>query len=238
MSNAFSYGWHRYQLWQQPLQVVIHPINADGQLVTQQYIEALSHEHFDDVAQFIEQQWRIYQPRQAGSVHIRLAAQVNSQPPLSHSEDQPLLMLLWSLQLRLWSWQQTGLPLADTASHIYLRFRSPREVTTLEHSVGLEKGRIGIVNGYAGVDYQLLNNVIVVHELLHTLGAEDKYDADSLQALFPHGFAQPLQQPLYPQKQAEIMAGVVPLSEQQFRLPEGLWQTLIGPATAHEIGWL
>jgi hypothetical protein len=81
------------------------------------------------------------------------------------------------------------------------------------------------------------NNVIVAHELLHTLGATDKYDPSTTQPLFPAGFADPEQSPLYPQKFAEIMAGRIPLSESESDTPRDLELAIIGPQTAAEINW-
>ena len=79
--------------------------------------------------------------------------------------------------------------------------------------------------------------MIVAHELLHTLGATDKYDfADNL-PLYPEGYAEPDKQPLYPQGFAELMAGRLPISSNQADIPAGLIETLIGSKTAMEIGW-
>ncbi len=47
----------------------------------------------------------------------------------------------------------------------------------------------------------------------------------------------PNQQPLYPQRQAELMAGYVPLSQSKSKMPESLQQTRINEITAIELGW-
>jgi len=44
--------------------------------------------------------------------------------------------------------------------------------------------------------------------------------------------------PRYPQRYAEIMAGRVPLGANRQEMPADLSQTLVGPATAREIGWI
>jgi hypothetical protein len=71
--------------------------------------------------------------------------------------------------------------------------------------------------------------VVIAHELLHTLGASDKYDPQSLAPVFPEGYAEPDRQPRHPQRLAEIMAGRFALAEGQLAMPERLGQTLIGP---------
>lgn len=80
------------------------------------------------------------------------------------------------------------------------------------------------------------NNVVITHELLHTLGATDKYDVNGL-PVFPDGFADPEQVPLYPQHAAEIMAGRIARSLDTAEIPQSLEYCLIGPETAAEINW-
>jgi hypothetical protein len=81
------------------------------------------------------------------------------------------------------------------------------------------------------------NNIVIAHELMHTLGASDKYALGSGAPLYPIGFAEPERQPRYPQLRAEIMAGRRALSEQDFEMPQGLRDVVVGPATALEIRW-
>jgi hypothetical protein len=76
-----------------------------------------------------------------------------------------------------------------------------------------------------------------MHELLHTLGASDKYDRASGQPLVPDGLADPAQDPRYPQKMGEIMAGRIAVSATRAELPDSLADMVVGPATAREIGW-
>ena len=76
-----------------------------------------------------------------------------------------------------------------------------------------------------------------MHELLHTFGATDKYDLSTGQPIYPIGYADPNQQPLYPQRQAELMAAYVPLSQNKSKMPDSLQQTRINEITAIELGW-
>lgn len=79
--------------------------------------------------------------------------------------------------------------------------------------------------------------MVMVHELLHAFGATDKYDLATGQPIYPIGYAAPNQQPLYPQQQAELMAGYIPLSQSKSKMPESLEQTRINEITAIELGW-
>ncbi|HNZ57368.1 MAG TPA: hypothetical protein PKL58_08425, partial [Methylophilaceae bacterium] len=80
--------------------------------------------------------------------------------------------------------------------------------------------------------------VILAHEMLHTLGATDKYNLATTLPIYPEGFAEPNKAPRYPQDFAELMGGRVPISESQAEIPKSLLQTLVGEVTAKEIGWV
>jgi hypothetical protein len=82
------------------------------------------------------------------------------------------------------------------------------------------------------------NNVVLAHEILHTLGATDKYDLKTSSPLYPDGYADPEQEPLHPQEYAEIMGGRIAVSETEVAMPESLAYTVIGPKTAREIRWI
>jgi hypothetical protein len=95
---------------------------------------------------------------------------------------------------------------------------------------------LGVVHVFASDSQQAQNNIVIAHELLHTLGAIDKYDASG-QPLNPQGYADLHAYPLHPQQQAEIMAGRIPVTEHRAEMPRSLADTVIGYATAAEIGW-
>jgi hypothetical protein len=70
------------------------------------------------------------------------------------------------------------------------------------------------------------------------VGASDKYELSSGAPLYPVGFVDPDKEPLYPQDYAEIMAGVTPISKNEWEMPDQLSDTLIGRETATEINWI
>jgi hypothetical protein len=104
-------------------------------------------------------------------------------------------------------------------------------------SHGLQKGLVGVVHAFADRSMAGSNNMVIVHELLHTAGASDKYDLGSGAPLEPIGLGDPDQVPLYPQQRAEIMAGRRAVSATEWETPRSLRSVVVGPATALEIHW-
>jgi len=116
------------------------------------------------------------------------------------------------------------------------KMQTPKNVT--QHAI-FEwnfRGLIGLINGFASKSYRGSNNVVIAHELMHTLGATDKYNQLNLPT-HPGGFAAPFQEPLFPQRQAEIMGGRIPVSATQAIIPNNLGQVVVGAFTAAELNW-
>ena len=80
--------------------------------------------------------------------------------------------------------------------------------------------------------------MIIAHESLHLFGAQDRYDPYSGSPIFPEGYADPKQTPLYPQKRAEIMGGYIPMNETDFLVPDNLDSVIVLEQTAKEVRWL
>ncbi len=109
-------------------------------------------------------------------------------------------------------------------------------VTTFAEGSGDVGGEVGFVRAAAGSNDAVLALTAVAHELLHCLGATDKYDASG-HAVLPDGLAEPELSPQLPQRYAEWMVGEVPTGPGQGRLPSSLAELRVGPVTAREIGW-
>jgi hypothetical protein len=120
---------------------------------------------------------------------------------------------------------------------MFVLYHDPSTLQSVPDSHGMQKGLIGVVHTFALPSMAGSNSIVIAHELLHTLGATDKYDPGSGAPLFPAGFAEPDRKPLYPQEKAEIMAGRRALSAQDAQMPAGLSAVVVGPATAAEIRW-
>lgn len=116
-------------------------------------------------------------------------------------------------------------------------YHEATEDKQLKHSLGLDKGLLSIVHAFASKDQEAQNNIVIAHEFLHTVGALDKYDNNN-QPIFPEGYAEPNKHPLFPQSQAEIMAGKIPLSKIDYQMADSLKDCIIGRKTVKEINWL
>lgn len=224
--------------WQQPLWVGIYPVNADGSERAAAYIAALEVADFAGIENWFRDEARRHGRDLAQPVSLKLGAIQPEAPPPPPAQGGVIAITWWSFKLRGWADDHDELPngLAPDI-RLYLLFHDPRISPKLPHSLGLAKGLVGVVHLFADSSLAGSNRVVIAHELLHTLGASDKYDPATAQPLHPAGYAQPDREPLYPQAFAEIMGGRVPLSAERSKIPAGLSEVRIGPLTAREIRW-
>lgn len=238
---AVGTAWDRYVLasWQAPVQLDIYPINGDGSAETAAYIAGLNAAKFSDIPRFMASQSARYQVKLTRPLALHLYPAVTSLPPIPPEPSaNPLQIAWWSLQLRYWAyrhqaemWPQFG------TVRLFVVYHVAEEGVALQHSLGLRKGAVGIVHAFAKTSQDSQNNIVIAHEMLHALGASDKYDLANNQPIYPEGYADRQQLPLYPQHDAEIMAGRRPLSADQASMPLNLARCVIGAKTAFEIGW-
>lgn len=229
----------RIAQWDLPLRVAVHPIAGDDSDTTRRYVDALGDRTFQPVERFFDDEASRHDVHSSFGqlVRIRKSGPVSEQPPPAPIGGNVLQIMWWSLRLRYWAWRVAPATTPAPDVTLFVVYFDPRRTENLEHSFGLEKGRIGIVNAFAADTMAGTNNVVVAHELLHTVGASDKYDPRTREPRFPDGYAQPEASPRLPQRFAEIMAGRIPVSPSESTLPPSLNATLVGEATAREIGW-
>lgn len=224
--------------WNDNFYVAVYPINADGSANSAAYINTLSPEQFAPIAEYFSEEAARYGLPLKRPFEIVLGPQVVGSPPVAPKSASMLEVVWWSLQLRRWSWQHSPQVSMPPKIWLYLLYHDPVKTPLLEHSTALNKGRIGLVNVFADAAYEGTNRVVIAHELLHTVGATDKYDTATNLPQFPAGFADAEKNPLYPQDFAELMAGRLPVTESHAEIPSGLAVTLIGEQTAREIRWI
>lgn len=227
--------WERLWVrsWVRPLEVVVYPVAADE--ASAPYVAELQAAQFTEIGDFLAQeanrQWRKTFP----SPRIALASPVTEAPPVPLARNA-LGALQWSLQLRRYAYRHTPFWGSLGQIRLFVVYHELREGERLPHSHGIQKGLLGVVHVFASAEQQAQNNVVIAHELLHTLGATDKYDAEG-QPIYPGGYAEPDAQPRLPQHKAELMAGRIAVTAERADMPRGLSEAVIGYQTASEIGW-
>jgi hypothetical protein len=223
--------------WAHPLYVSIYPIAADDSEVTRKYVAALDAEHFKPIDAFFADEAQRYHLKIDEPFRTRLRSELSEQPPQRDPDGGVLSTMLWSLKLRYWAWKVSGHVREPEDIRMFVLYADPARTPSVPHSLGLTKGLIGVVYAFAAPQMNGSNNIVIAHELLHTVGATDKYDPSNNAPRFPDGFGDPQQKPLFPQQTAEIMAGRRMLSESSWEQAENFNQVVVGMATALEIRW-
>ena len=221
--------------WRAPLDVVIIPINGDGSREAAQTIRTLQASDFADIGAFLEREAARYGAKLSPAVQLSLRPELHAQPPAPPRDGGVLKTMWWSLTLRWWAYRHAGegLPQLGTI-RLFVLYHRPEDGVALAHSLGIRKGLIGVVHAFADPRQTRQNNIVLAHELLHTLGASDKYDAEG-RPVYPHGYADPDLPLLQPRLRAEIMAGRRVNASGRVVMPESLEECVIGALTAHEI---
>lgn len=237
---ALSLTWLEQTMvraWRLPLEVAVVPINGDGSDAAAETIRSLRASDFDDINAFLEREAARYGLKLSPAMQLTLLPAQDAQPPAPPRDGSVLKTIYWSLQLRWWAYRQSGqlLPQLGTVK-LFVLYHAPQEGVALEHSLGLQKGLIGVVHAFADPRQTRQNNIVIAHELLHTLGATDKYDAEG-RPVYPQGYADPELPQLMPRRAAEIMAGRLVNAAGQLVMPPSLEQCVIGAVTAHELNF-
>jgi hypothetical protein len=238
LAAAISFTWleqFMVRSWRGPLDVVVIPINGDGSREAAETIRALQASDLDDVGAFLQRETARYGVDLAQAMQVSLLPELQAIPPEPPRDGSVLKTMFWSLAMRGWVYRQSGqlLPQLGTIK-LFVLYHAPEDGVALEHSLGLQKGLIGVVHAFADPAQARQNNIVIAHELLHTLGATDKYDAAG-KPLYPQGYADPDLPPGVPRREAEIMAGRLVAPNGQPVMPRSLERCVIGAQTAHEI---
>ena len=224
----------RTTAWDDTLWIGIFPLNGDGRQETAEFVAGVEPADFADIEDFFARQAEAHGIRLERPVRIDVHSGVTELPPRLDRDANVISRMWWSLRMRWYAWRQAGDTLADI--RVFVLYNEPGK--PVPHSVGLQRGLVGVVHAFAERAMTPANNVVIAHEILHTLGAVDKYDMASLAPLYPGGYAEPERDPLHPQAFTEIMAGRYALDEQTFEMPASLAEVVVGEETAGEIRWI
>lgn len=226
------------QGWQETLWVGVYPLNADGSAQAEDYIAGLTQKDFGDIESFFAREGQRYGLKAGQPIHIELYPRGAQLPPAIARDAGPLSIAWWSLKLRWFAMHASRVPgHAPSRIRLFVLYHDPATLSQVPDSHGLQKGLVGIVHAFADTRMTGANNMVIAHELLHTVGASDEYDLATGLPLFPAGYADRDQVPLYPQERTEIMAGRRPVSPTEAQMPRSLNSVVVGPETAAEVRW-
>jgi hypothetical protein len=224
--------------WDAPLRVTVYPIAAGADSTVRSHVAALAREDFDDLATFFAWAAREHGVALDEPVRVRVSHAATALPPLPAEGAGIPGVAAWSLRFRYWAWRVAmNDPLPTPDVQVFALYHPADGAVAAPDSLGLSKGLVAIAQLYADNDAHGSNQVVIAHELLHTLGATDKYDRGTGQPLVPQGLGDPDQSPRYPQRLGEIMAGRIATSAGTAVIPASLETMRVGPVTAREIGW-
>jgi hypothetical protein len=221
--------------WSRNLQVTVYPIDGDGSAAAASFLA--KGESYAGVEKFFSDEAREYRLALQRPFEFTVMPPMREKPPLPPEGAGPLSVIAWSLRMRYWAWRAPSPPRWSDIK-LFVVYYDPASHPRLSDSLGVRNGLYGVVNSFADERMRGSNHVVLAHELLHTLGATDKYDPRSNQPLYPIGVAEPDRKPLYPQRFAEIMAGRIPVTQHEAVTPQSLAQVIVGPATARELRWV
>lgn len=221
--------------WKAPLDVAIYPINGDGSEAAATYIQALQPQDFSEINSFLVRETRRYGLQQRVSMTLSLEPEMKDTPPPPPQDRNVLKTMAWSLKLRWWAYQHSPSKWPQLGKiRIYVLYHKAEPGKALAHSLGLQKGLLGVVHAFAATQQTAQNNIVIAHEMLHTLGATDKYDAEG-RPVYPIGYAESELPQNLRRREAEIMAGRIALPDGRNVMPNSLAQCVVGATTAHEI---
>ena len=238
---AWTNFYDRYSTtdWDETLTVGVFPIDDAGDEDTKRFVASLSDADVADVERFLNEEAAEYGIGIARPVSVQMFRPVAERPPERDPDSGVFGNMWWSLKMRVYA-RRAALSTGQRQPQIriFVRYHNPGFTRSVPHSVGLQKGLVGVVHAFADPDMRGSNNVVIAHEILHTLGATDKYDAATSAPVFPIGYGEPESVPLYPQPFAEVMAGRKAISRTESEMPGSLDEVLVGHATAREINWV
>lgn len=202
---------------------------------------ALLRARLDALESQLQHERQRYQPGSERPFHFELIgpARVSKEPPApAGTGPWDLIVYTWELRRYVRTIDDAmGVDASRFDSRVYTTI-SPPVSDQPTHVEGRSEhgGRIAQVRVELDESMVDLALVVVTHELLHTLGAVDKYDSNG-RTLIPVGLADPTRSPQLPQLQVEVMARNRPVEPGKELVPTSLTELGVGPTTAREIGW-
>lgn len=242
LAGVAGQAWLRHSRlvsWDHTLWVAVYAIPGDDSAATRDHLATLASARFDEIEGFLAAEAASYDLPLAEPVRLEFSGVLAELPPAPPAAGAWYEVVAWSLRMRRWAARMEGsvdAPPGEIA--LFVVYHDPQRSPRVPHSLALREAQLGVVHAFADERQHRTNAVVIAHELLHVLGATDKYEAGTLQPVFPAGYADPDAEPRHPQALAELMAGRIPLTPTSAAIPRSLEQVIVGATTAREIRWL
>ena len=223
--------------WRVPLKVGVLVIQ-DGD-VDSAAIAGLSG-RADEMMDILEVEYRRYDGK-ISPFELRILGPIPLPEALPTLESDDFLARV-EFTFQMWLFRRSvakslGQPIDDIDVSLLMVARPARgNQPRIFEGIAARDGDFGVVQIELGEDTVDLAVITAVHEMLHTLGARDKYDLSTGEAEYPAGYYD--SRTRYPQRYMEIMAHDIPLAEGKSRLPSLVGEVRVGNSTAREIGWI
>ncbi len=178
--------------WDRTLWVGIFPINGDGSAVADDYISKLSVEDFATIETFFAEQTSRYGVKVSQPVQIELYPASSQKPPALPPRPNALQTALWSLKLRWFARGAADVPdRAPSHIRIFVLYHDPAVNPSVPHSLGMQKGLVGVVHAFADRNMAGSNNIVIAHETLHTRRRDGQIRPGERRAAVPERFRRP-----------------------------------------------
>ena len=226
--------------WSRTLVVAVHPYAAgsdeDSDEGDLSQWTRFGQDRLDAISEFFAREAQRHNPGIEKPFRLVLGDELDRAPD-APSDGGVLARIRWGFRMRWWRWR-LGREVNQSDILVVARFQSTPPAGDVLHSVGSADLGMVVANVPAAEAQHDYAQVLLAHEILHTVGALDLYDPATGLPIFPAGYAEPNREPRYPQEQAELMAGRIPLAPGRATQATDLSQVTIGRRTAREIGWV
>lgn len=233
-----------YPLWDdKTININIHLSNPEGSQEVNTFINNVEPDHFKEVEYFLTKNAKFYSKKEVRFKFIILG-KVKNKIPTGFFKKNIQANSLWPywvydikeiIKLRLYVLKDRWNSGRGRGYDVYVNYYSDDENAPTQ-SLAFQVGTFAILNLHADESMKPYDNVIVAHEILHFFGANDRYD-ETLNPIYPVGYAEPYKIPTFPQNKAEIMGGYIPISKNN-SVAATLDEVVINPITAKEVMWI
>ena len=137
--------------WDSTLWIGIFPVAGDASPVTRRYLAGLEPSRLASIEAFFAREAKRHGVPLAKPARVELYPEVRDPPPVLPPGAGPLRSAAWSLATRAYAWRHAGDTLADI--RVFVVYHDPALRPAVPHSLGLQKGLVGVVHADAASPY-------------------------------------------------------------------------------------